>query len=233
MATQEAIQNVIARALCMDDNNALSAWPCMDCFGNAADVVASLVLAGVIQTDDGAAAPGQEPDEVSAEVLPEASEVAAGTAPSSHHPLIDVGAAAPPAERTAVRAAAAAVSATTTAAPTSPSPRRFLLIRYRDISGVSGTGPVAEGIAYSDGSVALRWYGDNPATAVWPSIESLLAVHGHQGATEIHWIDPDPPVDYWPVDPPDAPVAVVRLVESPLGLIPTSRPVDAEGGDTP
>jgi hypothetical protein len=68
-------------------------------------------------------------------------------------------------------------------------PRTFELVRYRDPSGVSGTGVVAEGCEFSDGSVALRWRGDNPATAVWPNIESVLAVHGHQGATEVRWAD--------------------------------------------
>jgi hypothetical protein len=68
-------------------------------------------------------------------------------------------------------------------------PRTFELVRYRDPSGVSGTGVVAEGCEFTDGSVALRWRGDNPATAVWPNVDAILAVHGHQGATEIRWID--------------------------------------------
>ena len=71
-------------------------------------------------------------------------------------------------------------------------PRTFELVRYRDPSGVSGTGVVAECCEFSDGSVALRWRGDNPATAVWPDLHSVLAVHGHQGATEVRWIDPQP-----------------------------------------
>ncbi|TWD83180.1 hypothetical protein FB561_4338 [Kribbella amoyensis] len=70
-------------------------------------------------------------------------------------------------------------------------PRTFELVRYRDLSGVSGTGVVAEGCVFTDGSVALRWRGSNPATAVWPDLDSILAVHGHQGATEVHWLDPD------------------------------------------
>ncbi|GAA1583263.1 hypothetical protein GCM10009804_44660 [Kribbella hippodromi] len=49
---------------------------------------------------------------------------------------------------------------------------------------------MAEGCQFTDGSVALRWRGDNPATAVWPNVESVLAVHGHQGATEVRWIEP-------------------------------------------
>lgn len=84
-------------------------------------------------------------------------------------------------------------------APSSPLPRTFLLWRHVDISGVSGTGPVAEGCQFVDGSVALRWRGDNPATAVWPDLDSMLAVHGHQGATEIQWID-DTPIPLWPAE---------------------------------
>ncbi len=68
-------------------------------------------------------------------------------------------------------------------------PRTFELVRYRDLSGVSGTGVVAEGCVFTDGSVALRWRGNNPATAVWPDVESVLAVHGHQGATEVRWLE--------------------------------------------
>ncbi|WBQ02807.1 hypothetical protein [Kribbella sp. CA-293567] len=68
-------------------------------------------------------------------------------------------------------------------------PRTFELVRFRDLSGVSGTGVVAEGCVFTDGSVALRWRGNNPATAVWPDLESVLAVHGHQGATEVRWLE--------------------------------------------
>jgi hypothetical protein len=71
-------------------------------------------------------------------------------------------------------------------------PRIFELVRYRDLSGISGTGVVAEGCVFTDGSVALRWRGNNPATAVWPDLGSVLAVHGHYGATEVRWMDPVP-----------------------------------------
>ena len=69
--------------------------------------------------------------------------------------------------------------------------RRFRLIRHHDVSGVSGTGPVAEGVQFTDGAVALRWYGDYPTTTVWDGIESVVAIHGHGGATEVEWIDPE------------------------------------------
>lgn len=73
--------------------------------------------------------------------------------------------------------------------------RRFRLIRHHDVSGVSGTGPVAEGVQFTDEAVALRWYGDYPTTTVWDSIDSVIAIHGHHGATEIEWLDPDPGPD--------------------------------------
>jgi hypothetical protein len=75
------------------------------------------------------------------------------------------------------------------------SARRFRLIRHHDVSGVSGTGPVAEGVQFTDGAVALRWYGDYPTTTVWDGIESVVAIHGHGGATEVEWIDSDPGPD--------------------------------------
>lgn len=122
--------------------------------------------------------------------------------------LIDGGAAAPPAATKGVAPPSAAVCATQTVAPpslTGPGPvaviggqpgpvvpRRFDLFRHRDISGVSGTGPVAEGVRFSDGTVALRWPGADPSTAVWPSVESVLKIHGHSGATEIRWLDEEP-----------------------------------------
>jgi hypothetical protein len=73
--------------------------------------------------------------------------------------------------------------------------RRFRLMRHEDVSGVSGTGPVAEGVQFTDGAVALRWYGDYPTTTVWDGIDSVIAIHGHNGATEVEWLDPDPGPD--------------------------------------
>ncbi|WP_237706577.1 hypothetical protein [Kribbella flavida] len=69
--------------------------------------------------------------------------------------------------------------------------RRFQLVRHVDVSGISGTGVVAEGIEWSDGTVALRWCGQYPTTTVWQDgIPALLSIHGHHGATTIHWLDP-------------------------------------------
>lgn len=70
--------------------------------------------------------------------------------------------------------------------------RRFILQRHRDPSGVSGTGVVAEGIEYTDGTVALRWYSYTPTTTIYDDLDAVEAIHGHGGATEVVWIDPDP-----------------------------------------
>ena len=68
-------------------------------------------------------------------------------------------------------------------------PRPFKLIRHTDVTGVSGTGFVAEGVQFSDGRVALRWTGSaHASTVIWDSIEDAIAIHGHDGATEVVWI---------------------------------------------
>lgn len=70
--------------------------------------------------------------------------------------------------------------------------RRFELLRHKDISGVSGTGLVAEGVLFTDGTAAIRWHGDRPSTVVWSDIDHAIAIHGHGGNTEFRWIDEVP-----------------------------------------
>lgn len=69
--------------------------------------------------------------------------------------------------------------------------RRFRLLRHEDVSGVSGTGVVAHGVEWPDGTVSLRWSvpGLPPSFANWECLEAILTVHGHQGKTEVEWID--------------------------------------------
>ena len=82
--------------------------------------------------------------------------------------------------------------------------RRFELHRDEDVSGVSGTGVVAEGVAFSNGGpVALRWTSEWPTSVVFHDrgTESLEAVHGHNGRTRIVWLDAEGeyvPPDEWP-----------------------------------
>jgi hypothetical protein len=69
--------------------------------------------------------------------------------------------------------------------------RTFKLIRDDDVSGVSGTGVVAEGVEFTGGAVALRWLTDWPTSVVFHDrgIESVKVVHGHNGKTRIEWTE--------------------------------------------
>lgn len=67
--------------------------------------------------------------------------------------------------------------------------RRFQLQRDVDVSGVSGTGVVALGVAFPDGTCVVRWLGERQSTVVWPSVEDVEVIHGHGGATRIVWLD--------------------------------------------
>jgi hypothetical protein len=61
----------------------------------------------------------------------------------------------------------------------------FFLDRVEDEGGVSGTGRVAQGFVFSDGTVVLRWLTTHKSTAIYESIEELEAIHGHGGKTKI------------------------------------------------
>lgn len=75
--------------------------------------------------------------------------------------------------------------------------RRGELYRYRDPSGVSGTGVVALVVEFppnEDGQqwLVVKWLGPYPCVTFWPGVGEFLEVHGHLGASEIRWLDPDP-----------------------------------------
>lgn len=67
--------------------------------------------------------------------------------------------------------------------------RRFMLARSEDVSGVSGTGDVAEGIVFSTGKVVLAWTRSPTSIDIYDSLDDLLAIHGHEGRTRIRWLD--------------------------------------------
>lgn len=67
--------------------------------------------------------------------------------------------------------------------------RRFQLHRDVDVSGVSGTGVVADGVAFDDGVTVVHWRGERRSTVVWPSVDDVEVIHGHGGATRLVWID--------------------------------------------
>lgn len=67
--------------------------------------------------------------------------------------------------------------------------KRFVVERLEDVSGVSGTGVVAEGVEFTDGTVVLRWRTNLVSTAIYNSVDDLKAIHGHDGRSQIIWID--------------------------------------------
>lgn len=73
-----------------------------------------------------------------------------------------------------------------------PSMRMFQLHRDTDVSGVSGTGVVAEGVEFSSGVVALTWLSPWPTSVVFHDrgIPSVEAIHGHDGRTRIVFLAP-------------------------------------------
>lgn len=68
-------------------------------------------------------------------------------------------------------------------------PRRFHLERTTDPTGMSGTGHVADGVRWSDGSASLRWLGDRPSVVFWASMDDAEYVHTHggQAGTRVVW----------------------------------------------
>lgn len=76
-----------------------------------------------------------------------------------------------------------------------PSPatyiRRFHLDRTFDHSGVSGVGVVAEGVTFSDGTTVLHWLGALSSLAIYASVADAVAIHGHEGSTDLVWLDED------------------------------------------
>lgn len=70
-------------------------------------------------------------------------------------------------------------------------PLRFNLVRDTDVTKVSGTGVIARGVQFEDGRVVLNWRplheGHESSVAIWPNVDAMLKVHGHDGATRVVW----------------------------------------------
>lgn len=67
--------------------------------------------------------------------------------------------------------------------------RLFHLERTEDVTGVSGTGVVAQGVEFDDLTVVIRWGSATPSTVVWDHIGDAMVVHGHNGLTKLVWDD--------------------------------------------
>ena len=70
--------------------------------------------------------------------------------------------------------------------------RRFRLVRHEDVTGVSGTGHVADGLENDDGTAVVFWRGEWPTLAVHTrGMASVEHIHCHGGLTSIEWVDDD------------------------------------------
>jgi hypothetical protein len=67
--------------------------------------------------------------------------------------------------------------------------KTFKLERKVDVSGVSGCGIVALGVMFSDGQCALHWEGSHSSINIYHSLEDLLFVHSHNGASVVVFDD--------------------------------------------
>lgn len=67
--------------------------------------------------------------------------------------------------------------------------RRFYLVHKEDVSGISGTGIVAEGCHFSTGKVTLSWVTQFRSVVVYDSMDDVHAIHGHGGKTVVEYLD--------------------------------------------
>lgn len=59
-------------------------------------------------------------------------------------------------------------------------PRRFVLRRYEDVSGISGEGRVADGVLWPDRTASIRWREEHPSIVFWDRGRvSVEFIHGH------------------------------------------------------
>jgi len=63
--------------------------------------------------------------------------------------------------------------------------KTFRLQRQKDISGVSGTGIVAQGVVFDNGWVALCWLTETSSVVIYKDIAHVEKIHGHSGNTTI------------------------------------------------
>lgn len=67
-------------------------------------------------------------------------------------------------------------------------PRVFYLHRDHDIDGLHGTGRVAEGTVWTDGTVSVHWLGSKPSWQQWRTVADAVAVQGPTN-TRVEWLD--------------------------------------------
>lgn len=61
--------------------------------------------------------------------------------------------------------------------------KTYIMFRDVDVSGVSGTGKVAEVVEFSNGKTIISWDGKTKSIVVYDTMMEAIAIHGHGGAT--------------------------------------------------
>lgn len=67
--------------------------------------------------------------------------------------------------------------------------KTFDLMRDVDHSGISGTGKVAQGVEFDDGTCCMRWLTNYRSTVFYLTLDDLIAIHGHNGDSRLVWYD--------------------------------------------
>ncbi len=63
--------------------------------------------------------------------------------------------------------------------------KTFRMVRREDATGISGTGVVAEGVEFANGACVLSWLTQFESLGIYPSLDELLRIHGHEGRTTV------------------------------------------------
>lgn len=75
--------------------------------------------------------------------------------------------------------------------------RTFTVQRLGDVSGTSGTGPVAKGVVFPDGTTVVQWQTRARSVVVYTSFVDALYIHGHGDKTGFVF-DADPSTIHFP-----------------------------------
>lgn len=61
----------------------------------------------------------------------------------------------------------------------------YSMQRHRDVTGISGAGPVGTVVEFDDGTTVLHWDTATPSTTVYTDLRHITELHGHSGATTL------------------------------------------------
>ncbi len=75
--------------------------------------------------------------------------------------------------------------------------RRFVLNRSQDVTGISGTGVILNGVEHIPGGLCSVYWPKYGTTGQYPSMKVLEAIHCYNGNAVVEWLDnPDRNCEY-------------------------------------